>query len=58
MALQEIILEEDFEKIQAGFMRKHCHIFEAVEENKLEYMQIFQQYQNSISAYLDKVLFH
>lgn len=33
-------------------MRHHCYIFDLGEENKIEYTQIFQQYQNSISKYL------
>ena len=27
MALQEIVVDERFEKNQAGFMREHCDIF-------------------------------
>jgi ADP-ribosylation factor 2-binding protein len=39
--LQEILLEEDFEKMQKRFCNENCMHFEPTEENKLIYMDIF-----------------
>ena len=43
-ALQDILMEEEFEKIRKEFSTRHCMEFEATEENKLSYMQIFKEY--------------
>ena len=55
-ALQDILMEEEFEKMRKEFTTKHCMEFEATEENKLSYMQIFKDYQNTIEGYLLKKL--
>ena len=47
-ALQEILMDEDFERMQKEFSNKHCLQFEATEENKLVYTDIFKQYQELI----------
>ena len=44
-ALQDILMEEEFEKMRKQFSTKYCMEFEATEENKLSYMQIFKEYQ-------------
>ena len=51
-ALQEILMDEEFEKMQTAFSNKHCLQFEATEENKLIYTDIFKQYQEKIEQYL------
>jgi hypothetical protein len=33
-ALQDIMVEEEFENIQNHFMNKYCAVFEETEENK------------------------
>ena len=39
-------------------MKEHCMIFEpGVEENKLEYMQVFQKYHEQIEHFLQKVFY-
>lgn len=55
-ALQDICMDDDFEKTRKEFTTKHCMEFEATEENKLSYMQIFKEYQNVIEGYLLKKL--
>lgn len=55
-ALQDILMDEEFEKMRKQFSTKHCMEFEATEENKLSYMQIFKEYQDTIESYLLKRL--
>ena len=50
--LQEVLLEPQFEKMTKSFSNKNCMEFEATEENKLCYMSIFKEYQNTIEGYL------
>lgn len=54
-ALQEIIVNEKFEKIQTKFMKQHCFEFEDSEENKMSYMAVFKNYQNLIEKHIEKV---
>ena len=53
--LQETVLSSGFEKIQRGFFEKNCHTFEDTDENKLEYLAIYQEYQTLIETHLLKV---
>ena len=39
-----------------GFVDKHCAVFEASEENKLEYTQLHQQYEALVEQALEKVV--
>ena len=55
-ALQDILMDEEFEQLRKQFSHKHCMEFEATEENKLSYMQIFKEYQDTIESYLMKRL--
>ena len=50
--LQEILLDEEFERMQKAFSTEHCMQFEATEENKLVYTTIFKQYTDTIEAFL------
>ncbi|GAQ84385.1 hypothetical protein KFL_001870070 [Klebsormidium nitens] len=43
-ALEDIITDADFEEAQTSFCAAHCAVFEDSDENKLEYMELFQQY--------------
>lgn len=43
-----IILEDEFQSIQQHFLDKYWSIFEPIEENKLEYMEVFNDYVNKI----------
>lgn len=51
-ALQDILMEDEFEMMRKQFTTKYCMEFEATEENKLSYMQIFKEYQQTIEGYL------
>ena len=42
--LQEVLLEPQFEKMTKSFSNKNCMEFEATEENKLCYTNIFKEY--------------
>lgn len=50
------MVDEDLESLRTGFLREHCHHFEATEENKLVYMQLFQQYQTLVESELESRL--
>jgi hypothetical protein len=43
-ALQEIAITPEFQEVRDGFLAEHVHTFEDTEENKLEYMMVFQQW--------------
>ena len=55
-SLQDILLDESFEKLTKQFTNKYCMEFEATEENKLCYTSIFKEYQQTIEGYLMKRL--
>lgn len=52
-ALEEIIMEQDFVKVQTDFCKKHCAVFEDSEENKLEYTDVFNAYTDTIEKHLE-----
>ena len=54
-ALQDIVIDPDFEEQQREFLEKNCMIFEDEEENKIEYMGIFKEYQAKLESYIEKV---
>jgi The ARF-like 2 binding protein BART. len=54
-ALQDIVIDEEFEMLQNDFLDKHCMVFEDEEENKLEYMPIFNNYQKTLEKYIEQV---
>jgi len=54
--LQEIILDEEFDRMVKSFCTQHCMQFEATEENKLVYTSIFNSYTNTIEAYINQAL--
>ncbi|XP_072169354.1 ADP-ribosylation factor-like protein 2-binding protein [Diadema setosum] len=54
--IEDIIMEDGFQDLQNGFMNKHYHIFEDVEENKMEYTDIFNQYTSLIEKYIEEQL--
>ena len=51
-ALQEVLLDEKFEFMQKKFCNDHCMHFEATEENKLIYTDIFKKYHEIIETYI------
>eukprot|EP01016_Furgasonia_blochmanni_P053854 TRINITY_DN8785_c0_g1_i3.p1 TRINITY_DN8785_c0_g1~~TRINITY_DN8785_c0_g1_i3.p1 ORF type:complete len:204 (+),score=41.62 TRINITY_DN8785_c0_g1_i3:200-811(+) len=54
--LQDIVIEQEFEKLQKAFVEKNCMTFDDAEENKMEYMMIFKEYQKTLESYLMKRL--
>ena len=55
-ALQDIVIEDEFEKMQNDFCEKYYKIFEDKEENKLEYTKIFNEYTKKTEEYLEQNL--
>lgn len=55
-ALQDIVIEEEFEKMQNDFCEKYYKEFEDKDENKLEYTKIFNEYTKSTEDFLEKNL--
>jgi len=50
--LEEILMDDSFVSLQKDFCEKHCDVFEDTEENKLEYMGIFNDYTDKIEAFI------
>ena len=55
-ALQDIVIEEEFEKMQNDFCEKYYKVFEDKDENKLEYTKIFNEYTKTTEDFLEKNL--
>ncbi|XP_053640868.1 ADP-ribosylation factor-like protein 2-binding protein [Cherax quadricarinatus] len=54
--IEDIILSNEFSTLRENFLKKHCHLFDDNDENKLEYMDIFKQYTNLIEGHIEKEL--
>ena len=54
-ALQDIVLDPEFEEQQREFLERNCMIFEDEEENKIEYMGIFKEYQAKLENFIENV---
>ena len=54
--LEEVVLRDEFEELQTSFCRQHCTHFDATDENKLIYTELFQKYTELIEQYLEKEL--
>ncbi|EFX66835.1 hypothetical protein DAPPUDRAFT_231806 [Daphnia pulex] len=54
--IEEIIMSEEFLKTQHHFLTKHCTVFDDMEENKLIYMDIFQDYAQLVETFLEQKL--
>ncbi|XP_075158674.1 ADP-ribosylation factor-like protein 2-binding protein [Haematobia irritans] len=50
--IEDIILGEEFHKMQEEFLERHWSYFENTEENKLEYMDIFEEYCNKFENFI------
>ena len=56
-ALEDVLMEPEFERLQSEFCRAHAGTFTGDrEENKLEYTELFQRYQERLEAFLEKAL--
>ncbi|KUF80940.1 ADP-ribosylation factor protein 2-binding protein [Phytophthora nicotianae] len=54
--LQDILMDPEFVGMQRKFCRNNCEVFDNVSENKLIYMDIFQQYTNLIETFIERRL--
>eukprot|EP01027_Heterolobosea_sp_BB2_P023063 GEZU01034075.1.p1 GENE.GEZU01034075.1~~GEZU01034075.1.p1 ORF type:complete len:166 (+),score=57.41 GEZU01034075.1:90-587(+) len=54
--LEEILMDEEFSKLQTKFIEENCEPFEDTEENKLIYTDIFNSYTNTIEKYIENKL--
>lgn len=55
-AIEEIIMEEEFQAIQDDFMTKNYKHFEDSDENKLIYTTVHNEYVSLVEKYLDGAL--
>ncbi|KAJ8398596.1 hypothetical protein AAFF_G00421240 [Aldrovandia affinis] len=54
--IENIIMEEQFQHLQQGFMDKYYLEFEDTEENKLSYMPIFHEYIDLLEKHIEQQL--
>ncbi|KAG2768212.1 hypothetical protein JG687_00000559 [Phytophthora cactorum] len=54
--LQDLLIDPEFVDMQSEFCRINCEIFDNVSENKLIYMDIFQQYTDLIETFIERRL--
>ncbi len=54
--LEEILVDQEFERERLAFCQTHCDIFEETEENKLEYTAVFEKYSALIETTLEEKL--
>lgn len=54
--IENIILSGEFAALRENFLKHHCHVFDDVEENKLEYTDIYKQYTDLIEGYIEREL--
>mmetsp|Transcript_12300 Transcript_12300/g.22026 ORF Transcript_12300/g.22026 Transcript_12300/m.22026 type:complete len:220 (-) Transcript_12300:264-923(-) len=52
-AIEEFLMNPEFEEKKDEFLEKHYTVFEDSSENKLEYMDIFQKYTSMVEGLLD-----
>lgn len=50
--VEDILLEDEFQAIQKRFLNDYWDIFEPIEENKLIYTNIFNEYTNTVENYI------
>jgi len=54
--IEDLLMEDDFQQTQQRFLDKYWNVFEPIEENKLIYMDIFEEYNKAIESYIDRSL--
>ncbi|XP_034946893.1 ADP-ribosylation factor-like protein 2-binding protein [Chelonus insularis] len=54
--IEDILIEPAFQEIQKNFLEKYWKEFDIIDENKLIYMDIFLEYQQTIENYLEDSL--
>ncbi|XP_008468165.1 ADP-ribosylation factor-like protein 2-binding protein isoform X2 [Diaphorina citri] len=55
-SIEDILIDVEFSNLQLHFLEKYWMEFEDVDENKFIYMDIFQEYTQSIEALLENKL--
>ncbi|XP_076671699.1 ADP-ribosylation factor-like protein 2-binding protein isoform X2 [Andrena cerasifolii] len=50
--IEDILLEDEFHAIQKRFLDDYWDVFEPVEENKLIYTDIFNEYNKAVESYI------
>ncbi|XP_046735590.1 ADP-ribosylation factor-like protein 2-binding protein isoform X1 [Diprion similis] len=50
--IEDLLMESEFQEIQQKFLDNYWHVFGPEEENKLIYMEIFNQYNQEIENYI------
>ena len=51
--IEDILMDDNFMKIYNDFMERHWSKFDDSEENKLFYIDIFKEYQDTVEKYLE-----
>ena len=54
--LENVLMDQKFSNAQEEFCYEHCHHFEATDENKLVYTNIYSQYTNMIETRIQNEL--
>ncbi|KAE8608166.1 hypothetical protein XENTR_v10011417 [Xenopus tropicalis] len=54
--MEDIIMDDEFQLLQHGFMDKYYHEFEDTEENKLTYTTIFNEYIGLVEKFIEEQL--
>merc|ERR1712150_204467 len=55
-AIEDIVVDEKFQDLQAEILEKYFHHFDDSEENKLIYTEIFEVYTAEIEAFIEAEL--
>mmetsp|Transcript_5033 Transcript_5033/g.11437 ORF Transcript_5033/g.11437 Transcript_5033/m.11437 type:complete len:231 (+) Transcript_5033:30-722(+) len=55
-ALEEIIMDDEFQTMQEKFAEENCSHFDETDENKLIYTEIFAKYTGLVEGYLERRL--
>ncbi|CAK9828482.1 ADP-ribosylation factor-like protein 2-binding protein [Anthophora retusa] len=50
--IEDILLEDEFHAIQKKFLENYWDVFEPIEENKLIYTDIFNEYNKAVENYI------
>lgn len=50
--IESLVMDESFQNIVNHFLENYYKKFDHSEENKIEYMEIYQMYTNAIERYL------
>jgi len=55
-AIEDIVIDDQFQDLQTDLLEKHFHHFDNSEENKLIYTDIFNEYTVEIEKYIEAAL--